>query len=161
MHYNEANVASPVTNEMSIKILMILALMVSWEAKILHVKGAFLHEQPEEEYEACYMEVPQGFEKHYKNHVVLMLLRSLYGLKNDAKYSWKELSKGFNKMNVRRIKVDACTYLNWKILGLMVLFSWIDDCVCFGNEEDAEDSNKNTKRHFDCDDLGNMDAYVG
>ena len=41
-HYNEANIVSSVTNNMSIRIIMVLAIMASWLARILNFRGAFL-----------------------------------------------------------------------------------------------------------------------
>ena len=52
-HYNEANISSPITNNMSIRIIMVLAIMASWEAKILDVKGAFLCIEFKEYDETC------------------------------------------------------------------------------------------------------------
>ena len=52
-------------------------------------------------------------------------------------------------------------YLNRKIHVLMILFYWINNCICFGNIEDVEDSYNNMKQLFDCDDVGDMDKYVG
>ena len=43
LHYDAANIASPMTNDMSIRIIMVLALMAGWVAKIVDIKGAFLH----------------------------------------------------------------------------------------------------------------------
>ena len=42
----------------------------------------------------------------------------------------------------------------------MIWLSWFNDCVCFGIAEDVEDSHKNMKQIFECDDVGNMDKYV-
>jgi hypothetical protein len=43
-HYKEDNKPVPaVVNDMRFNILLILMLMASWHAKVLDVKGAFLH----------------------------------------------------------------------------------------------------------------------
>ena len=65
LNYNYLNISSPVTNDMGTRINMVLALVDSWEAKTLDIKSAFLPVEFEEEDEACYIEVPQGFEKRY------------------------------------------------------------------------------------------------
>ena len=44
---------------------------------------------------------------------------------------------------------------------LMILFYWINNCICFGNIEDVEDSYNKLKQLFDCDGVGNMDEYIG
>ena len=63
-------------------------------------------------------------------------------------------------MNCRRIKAEPYMYFNCTIIGLMIWLSWFNDCVCFGIAEDVEDSHKNMKQIFECDDVGNMDKYV-
>ena len=39
--------------------------------------------------------------------------------------------------------------------------SWIDDCASFGKKEAVEESRNEMMQLFDCDDVGNMDEYVG
>lgn len=70
VHYNQENIASPVINDMSIRIAMVLALMVGWASKIIDVKGVFLHGKFEADEELICMEVPQGFEKHYRERTL-------------------------------------------------------------------------------------------
>jgi hypothetical protein len=60
----------------------------------LDVRGAFLHGVFADG-EEIYMEVPQGFEHWYSNQHVLLLLRTIYGLKQAAYAFWRALlSKG-------------------------------------------------------------------
>ena len=110
VHYDAADIASPVTNDMSIRIMMVLALMAGWIAKIIDVKGAFLHEYFDEGTEPLYMAVPEGFGNQYDNQVVLLLLKTIYGLKNSAKEFWKELLKAFGAMKFKRSDADPCMY---------------------------------------------------
>ena len=70
VHYDAADIASPVTNSTSIRIVMVLALMAGWIAKIFDVKGAFLNGEFYEGTDPVYMAVPEGFEKNYDNQVV-------------------------------------------------------------------------------------------
>ena len=94
--------------------------MAGWIAKIVDVKGAFLHGEFEEDDEPIYMGVPQGFESHYEDDVVLLLGRTIYGLKNAARAFWKELLKAFSKMDCERSQADPCMYFQWTAIGLMV-----------------------------------------
>ena len=41
LHYDAANIASPVTNYMRIRIVMVLTMVVGWIAKILDMGGFF------------------------------------------------------------------------------------------------------------------------
>ena len=61
VHYNAADISSPVTNDMSIRIVMVLTLMAGWVAKVVDVKGEFLHGGFNEGTEPVYMAVPEVF----------------------------------------------------------------------------------------------------
>ena len=98
VNFDAADIASPVTNDMSIRIVMVSTLTTGWIAKIVDKKGAFLHGELDEGTDRVYMAVPEVFEKHYDNQVVLLLLKTIYGLKNAAKAFWKELFKAFGAM---------------------------------------------------------------
>ena len=43
IHYEGYTIASPVTNDMSIRIIMVSDLMTGWLGKLFDVKGEFLH----------------------------------------------------------------------------------------------------------------------
>ena len=75
-----------------------------------------------------HMEIPQGFEKYYDPNVyVLLLLQTLYGLKNAGMAFWKALLQCFYSMGYERSKADPCLYYKWTTLGLVLWVSWIDD----------------------------------
>ena len=46
-------------------------------------------------------------------------------------------------------------------MGLFLWFSRIDDCECFGRDDEVKKWKKKIMKLFDCDDVGNMDGYVG
>jgi hypothetical protein len=87
LHYDAANIAAPVTNEMSIRIVMVLALMTVWTAQIIDVKGAFLHGEFDENYEEVYLRPPKRFQHIYGNDVVVLLLKAIYGLRMQRRHS--------------------------------------------------------------------------
>jgi hypothetical protein len=64
---------------------------------LLDVKGAFLCGNFENG-EKIYMEVPQGFERFYAKNTVLLLLKTIYGLKQAALAFWRQLLKPFCHM---------------------------------------------------------------
>ena len=134
VHYDAAEIASPVTNDMSIRIVMVLNLMAGWIDKIIDVKGSFFCGELDEVNEPVYMAAPEGFEKHYANQVVLFLLKTIYGLKNTAKAFCKELLKKFGAMKFKRSDADPCMYYKWDAVGLLVWLSWIDYCAIFGKK---------------------------
>ena len=42
-HYDIANIASPVTNDMITNIVLVLEIMAAWTTEIIYVKVLFLH----------------------------------------------------------------------------------------------------------------------
>ena len=59
--YDSEKIVLPKTNNMSIRIVMMLALMSGWIANILDVKGAFFHSGFDEGEKTIYMEVLEAF----------------------------------------------------------------------------------------------------
>ena len=67
-------------NEINIWIVFILMIMADWWEELLNVKGAFLT-GIFDKVEELYMEVTQGMEQCYPVNLLLILLRTLYGLR--------------------------------------------------------------------------------
>jgi hypothetical protein len=61
--------------------------MASMLAHVVDVKGAFSHGEFEDG-EIIHMKVPQGFEKHFPEGSVVLLLKCLHVLKQVAKGFW-------------------------------------------------------------------------
>jgi hypothetical protein len=96
-HYDSTSIASPVANKVKIRCMFVLILMTFWMGELLDVKGAFLHGDFENG-GSIYMEVTQGFEVY----VLLVLLKTLYGLKQAEMAFWREILKAFKSMgNIR------------------------------------------------------------
>ena len=124
------------------------------------MKGAFFHGEFDEGTETVYMAVPDRFKNHYDNQVVLLLLKTISGLKSAAKAFWKELLKCFGAMKCKIIYADTCMYYKWYAAGMLVWLLWIDDCVRFVNKEAVEELRNEMMQLFDFDNVGNMDEYV-
>ena len=159
-HYDETGISSPVVNEASIFIILILIIMGSMWAELNDVKGAFLNGYFSQG-EKLYMYVPQGFEKFYPQNVVLLLLKTIYGLKQAAFEYWRALLKAIKTIGLKRSKADPCVYFQWTSNGLMLWSSWVDDLLSCGNKQDVENSREAIKEHFDLDEVGELKEYVG
>jgi hypothetical protein len=162
VHYDSHNISAPVTNDVTIRIVMVIMIMANWCGELLDIKGAFLHGDFEDG-KNVFMEVPEGFEKHYDPmYYVLLLLQTIYGLKQSAMAFWKKLLAAFNDMKFKRSKADPCLYFAWcKKRGLTLWVSWIDDCLVVGSKKGVKKAKKKLIDRFDCDVIGNMDEYVG
>jgi hypothetical protein len=67
----------------------------------------------------------------------------------------------FASMDYRRSKADPCLYFDWNGNGLVVWISWVDDCLVCGKTPGVKIAKKQMIERFDCDEIGNMDEYVG
>ena len=161
VHYDPKTIAAPVTNEMTIRIILTLMIMAIWIGELLDVKGAFLHGDFGPKEAPILMKIPQGFEKFYPKGWLLLLLKTIYGLKQAAFAFWKALLKAFKAMNFERSKADPCLYYAWTKYGLVTWISWVDDCLVCGSPEGVKIAKAQMMNQFDCDEIGNMDEYVG
>ena len=64
-------------------------------------------------------------------------------------------------MKYQRSGADPCMYFRWFDLGLVVWLSWIDDCMVWGPEELVKVAKNEFIQMFECDDVGDVDEYVG
>eukprot|EP00957_Ditylum_brightwellii_P139618 10641172-Ditylum_brightwellii.AAC.1 len=59
VHYDSISIRAPITNQNSVHIVMVLALMAGWVGHINDVKGAFLKGSLDQEAETMYMKVAE------------------------------------------------------------------------------------------------------
>ena len=160
VHYDQSSIHAPVTNGISIRVLLTLMIMAGWVANVVDVKGAFLHGEFTDG-EVIYMKVPKGFERYYGSNVVLRLLKTIYGLKQAAMAFWKMLLKCMKDMGMLRSTADPCIYFDWSQRGLVVIASWIDDNLIVGSKEAVSHTKEALMSRFECEDCGELDEYVG
>ena len=77
-------------NDVTIRVVLTMMLLAYWQEQNVDINGEFLHGHFENG-EIIHMSVPKVFEKYYPADVVLLLLRTLYGLKQAAMAFWREL----------------------------------------------------------------------
>ena len=159
-HYDEDDKFAPVVNDITINIVLTLALMAGWAIKLLDVLGAFLQGSFEKGRQ-IYMEVPEGFKDFYGKDSVLLMLRTLYGTIQAAKRFWLKLWGTFANMNYCKSNADPCLYFKWTVAGLVLWISWVDDCMTCGPDREVDRERKRMMEKFDCDDIGEIKEFIG
>ena len=159
-HFDQHDTASPVVSEITIRIMFVLMLMASFHAEVVDVCGAFLLGNFEPGHK-MYIEVPQGFEKFYPPGIVLLLNKTLYGLRQSAMQFWKLTVRAFKAMNYTRSKADACLQFMWTTAGLVMWITWVDDCLCIGPKEEVLKAKVKLGEFFDTDECGPLNEYIG
>ncbi len=61
-----------------------------------------------------------------------------------------ERLKCMKEMKMERSNADPCLYYKWTDNGLSLMMSCIDVILIMGNEEVAEETEKNLMDRFDC-----------
>jgi hypothetical protein len=90
----------------------------------------------------------------------MLLLQTIYGLKQAAMAFWRELVKALTDMNFKRSAAYPCLYYCWTMYGLVVWLSWIDDCLVAGDKRAVEAAKEQMKSRFECDGLGELNTYM-
>ena len=160
IHYDADTTAAPVVNEMTICIVFTLMVMADWYVEVVKVRGAFLHGEFKEGTK-LYMEVPEGFEKFYPIGCLLLLLQTIYGLKQVAFAFWVQLLKALCDTEFDHSKADPCLYFRWTEQGLTLWISWVDDCMSVGKRELVLDVKKGMMDRFNCDKVRELTEFVG
>ena len=120
-------------------IVLALLLIYGWYTEIIDMKGAFLHGRFEVR-ERIYIHIPQGFEDYYDKDVVLLLKKTVYGTWQGAAAFWRILVQAFKELNYDRSCIDPCLYFNWTMYGLVIWISWVNDCLCVGQEKAVKEA---------------------
>lgn len=161
VHYDADNIASPVVDDLTIMIVLVLTILGGWAPQLVDVKGAFLNGHLDPKHK-MYIRVPEGFEKWFGTSVVLLLCKALYGTKQAAIQFYSLISQTFMKLFYVRSKADPCLFYKWsKEDGLLLWLTWVDDCLCTGKDAGVQKGKEEFKTMFDCDDLGPLEEYVG
>jgi hypothetical protein len=110
--YDSSNISSPVKNDATIRIIMVLMIILKWSAQLVDVKGAFLCGNFKDG-EEIFLEVPEGFEEFLWNICSTSTATTIYGLKQAAMAFWRELVTALTGMNFKRSAADPCLYYCW------------------------------------------------
>eukprot|EP00957_Ditylum_brightwellii_P106761 8144967-Ditylum_brightwellii.AAC.2 len=104
-----------------------------------------------------YMHVPQVFEKYYPSNVVLLLLRTIHGSKQAAMVFWKELLNSVREMEHKRNGANPYLYFKWRVAGLAIWLSWIDDCMLWGPAQTVPAEATKCTDRFDCNEVSGVE----
>jgi len=159
-HFDSAHRSAPVGNEITIMIVLIIAVMTGNIAWLVDVMAAFLGGHMMEN-EKVHMHVPEGWAHLFPPNVVLLLLKTLYGTVQSAHRFWLETGKAVDYMGFEKSRVDPCLYYKWTDGGLVLWISWVDDYLFVGPDDIVTKTKNKLMEVFDCDDVGEAQEYVG
>jgi hypothetical protein len=159
-NYDGTSISAPVTNAMTIKLALMWMLMCSGSAHVIDVKGAFLYGEFEDG-EKVYIKISLGFEEFYDRDTVLLLKKTLYGLKQAAMAFYRKLLAATVNIGLKCSTADQCLYYKWVEGRLVILISWIDDNMILGPSDLVMQIKNDLMKQFECNDCGRLEEYVG
>src|SRR5271170_3302080 len=120
---------SPVVRYETIRTLLALSALESWNIEALDVVSAFLYGKLDEE---IYMEIPEGIQA--QGDKVIRLNRAIYGLKQAARAWWKQLATSMKNLGFQRCYSDSGVFVHRaKNNDIVIAVIYIDDSMMTGN----------------------------
>ena len=120
---------SPVCNDVTFRIVLILMIVWGLDSLIFDVITAFLTGDLEEE---IYMECPEGMA--HNPDEVLLLQKTIYGLVQASRqYNKRFTDVLVNKLGFKQCRSDQCLYFKKDDNGIAIVLTHVDDNLCVGH----------------------------
>ena len=149
---------APTVNWISVRFLLIVAEILNLDTKAIDFVLAF----PQADLEVpVYMELPAGMEVEDGSKSILVLRKSLYGLKS-ASFNWHQKLKAalINRDFVESLS-DPCVFIGKD----MIILVYVDDCIIISKSKFQTDNFINSlakgQENFDFTDEGTLSSYLG
>jgi hypothetical protein len=139
---------SPVINEVTMRIILLMKLIKNWSMELIDVETAFLYGDLDEE---IYLKLPSGYQEVFgneENFDCLLLKKSLYGLVQAARQWWKQLAKHLQNFNYMMSDSDPCLFYRNNNMGNLILCIYVDDILCIGEKQAIDFGIKELENYF-------------
>ncbi len=124
---------APVVQWSTIRIVLIMALKLSYRSAQCDITAAFIHAVLPDD-EEIFIHQPRGF--HQKHNHVLRLRRSLYGLKQAPRHFFQYLTERLLKQGFQQSIYDPCLFFT----ASMIVVVYVDDLLIFAKTDNLIDS---------------------
>lgn len=153
---------SPVSNDATIRIFLVLALVNNWEIDQIDVETAFLYGVLDEQ---IYLKIPSGYNELSgstgNGDEVLVLEKALYGLVQAARVWLNTFIRALIEFGFSRSLADPCVLWRKSQEGFVAIMVYVDDCGILGDREAIDRAKREIKSKFNIKDMGKMSEYVG
>ena len=139
--FNE--VYSPVVNDITVRIILILKMILKLMSLIVDIETAFLHGDLKEE---IFMDCPPGLVHTVEE--CLLLLKTIYGLVQSARAFYKKLGDVLKLIGFVQSLADPCLFIKKTKTGVCFVVLWVDDCLFVGHEDVLKESVEQLSKHF-------------
>ena len=136
-------VFSPVANDTTFRILIILMIMWKLEGLIFDIETAFLNGELNEE---IYMDCPEGME--HEEGECLILNKTIYGLVQSARMYYLKFSDILvDKLGFKQCKSDPCLFMRKNELGICIILCYVDDNLTIGHRKAIDQVLQGIREH--------------
>ena len=155
---NYWDIFSPVVRYDTVRTIIALAALNGWKIEGLDVKTAFLYGDLNDE---VYMEIPDHIKTKDNEGMVILLSRTLYGLKQAAQSWWMTLGKSMKDMGFQKIYSDAGVFIFRKSNKIVIVLVYVDDALFMGNDHQLVlEMKKKFMKRWECRDLGQATDFL-
>lgn len=153
------DVFSPVVKHSSIRTLLSIVAIHDYELEQLDVKTAFLHGELEED---IYLDQLEGFVIPEKEHIVCILKKSLYDLKQSPRQWYKKFDSFMLSHDFKRSDYNSCVYLKTVNGSAIYLLLYVDDILIVAKDKsEIEKLKAQLSNKFEMKDLGVAKKILG
>ena len=152
---------APVVNDVTIRVVLVLYYCNNWYVESIDIETAFLYGELEEK---IYMKVPDGLmeiETEDLEGKCLELEKSIYGLVQSARQFAKHFFALLSKIGFKSFGSDNCLMMRKDEEGIVVICVYVDDVLCFGNEESVKEAIKEIEKLYKVKRTGNLGEFIG
>ena len=157
---NYMDTYAPVTRLETIRLLFALAVEKDWEIRQIDVKTAYLNGDLDEK---IFMALPEGYDVP-EGHV-LLLRKSLYGLKQAGRQWYKRLKDTMSQFDLKPLVNNLHTYVGHKVVNgekrTIIIPVYVDDLYPIGDKVLTDEFEKWIPKYFDVTLTGDATSCLG
>jgi hypothetical protein len=102
-----------------------------------------------------------GFEQFYPSNTVLLLKKTLYGLKQATIAFYRKFLVATKNIGLTRSTANQWLYYKWERGNLVIKILSIDNNMILDPEDLVMQVKADLMKQFECDNCGQLEEYVG
>ena len=129
----DGSVYSPVVNDVTFRIAIIMMIVNDLDAVIFDIETAFLLGDLKE---LIYMDCPQGFE--HEDDECLLLTKTIYGLVQSSRQYNLKFVATLKSLGFSQSVSDPCLFMRGKGDKLLIILTYVDDNLTLGKTDEIK-----------------------